>query len=267
MEKDINSAVDALFGEDLTANDEREMAGLGATKAQMNRAHMQIAKKFANRKVQKAFKNSILRPEEKYLLANKDRLSPEMQKAIADKSAVLREGHYYNRRIVVPSVDKEFSLIDSNVATAPGLKNVTKEGYIDPGTSFQVERLKLSVAYHATNTNPDEQIYTNALDAETGGTTPLTIPAAILNADVEFLIGSRVIHKDSVSRFFRDSLSVASKIQGSDDSFRLKRPELVADNQTLQVRLIFPKNVTAPTGNWFLSADWFGSSIRIAGQA
>jgi len=213
-------------------------------------------------KAKRIFQYSLLRPGQKYLVSMRDHLDEQTKRDIETNAARFIEKDFYLRTKLATGTNQE--LVFASESELVGVRNVDK-AVLSSTTPCVITALKLSYAYHATSAEPAEQQYTNAMDAETGGTTPLVIPAALLNGEVEFSQDGKPFFKCPVKRFFREALSVGSAVEGIYDVVRIK-PQLVKKGAPVQVEIRYAKNlagsaIALPANNHFIEVRWFVDTV------
>jgi len=255
------TVVDSLLG----IEDDMVLAGLAEQIGKMPAHQAKTAiRRFANRKVKKAFQNSLLTRGQRYLVASSSKLPKQIQTDISEGNSTFEAKDHYIRKQLTGGTNQE--LIISSESESVGQRSVDKANlsHVSPTV---ITKIRLAYAYDASDTDPGNKRYTNAQDAETGGSSPTNVPLAFLNGEVEFSAGGKTFYKGPVKRFFRDSLSVSGQVEGASDSVEIK-PQLVLPGQTVQVEIRYALDsagsaIALDSGKHFCEVRWFTDVVKI----
>lgn len=212
---------------------------------------------------------STLGREAKFLLSKRKELDVDVNRDIQEGKLRFRPADLYFRKLISSGgsnstiIDFIQAQDDMSVGTRNMQGNVIPQGHI-----FTIGAVKLAYAYNNTpNDNPAQQLYTNAMDAETGGSTPIAIPAGLLNGEVTFRVNGAVLFSLPIKRFFRESLSVGVGVEGVNDALKLETPIILKKGDTISLSVNYAAAVTPSGANdrHFLEFRLMGLSIAPRG--
>ncbi len=264
MNEEFLDKVDMLSGA-LGATDEYENAidemSIGALvkKGVISPTAAKTVTKTVNASVRRRMLNSTLTRDQRFLLSQSDKLPIDAKIAWARKESQFTLKDVYFRRKLSGGGAQE-SLVKASDIEEVGIQNLQGNALPD-GENMVVSAIKLAYAYNASSTDPRIQAYTNAMDAETAGSSPVVIPPAILNGEIEIRTeGTRVL-KLPVKRFFREGLSVGVGVEGGSDSVQLPSPILLKAKQSFEIILWSANGIVLPANNHFFEVRLMGTGI------
>lgn len=221
-----------------------------------------VANAVANKKANQVIANTMLTPGHRYLLAqNTNKVLPnDIRDSIRKGTArFVVDRKYFRKQITAGSADE---LVKSSENEIVGVRNI-QEGVLSDISPVAITAIKVAYGFSSTLTEPAQINYTNAQDAETGGTVPVSVPAAFLNGELEFLneTTGEVFLRCPVKNFFREGLSVSGQVEGGADSVAIK-PQLFQPKNKIQVKLrtaktLADQTIQFPTGNHFIEVQFF----------
>jgi hypothetical protein len=265
---DLSEVVNQLSGveTEITQADDIVLDGLGRVmKLQLNPAQKLAVNSYANLKVQQAFKSSVTTPGQRYLVSKASELSEQSKKNIFSGKSEFIEREYYLRRKLSAATDGIQKFIEPSDRKVTGIQNYN-EDKLSESEDTVISAIKLSYGFSASVTaNADDIAYSNSVDAETGGSSPVTVPNGILNGEVEILVNDKIAYSGSIKRFFRDSLSVCVGVEGSADAVQLRKPLLVKKGENIQVIIRASKNAAVThnaTNNHYMEVKFFCDAVK-----
>lgn len=197
--------------------------------------------------VQKKVLASTASRAQRFIMGKAASLDVQVRKDIISGNNQFEELDIYLRSEIVGG--NTTSLIKASNQSKVGITNLNGNA-LPVGTAAAIEKLKISYGTDtATTPNPANVVYTNAMDAETAGSTPTAIPTAFINGEVEVKVNNTVKLRVPVKRFFRESLSVGTGVEGLNDCLTLKTPILVQGGERLEVTLLSADGLTLPTAS------------------
>jgi hypothetical protein len=248
---------------DMTPEESRLLDGLG----QMVRLNLSPGQKlavnaYANQKANQVISNTLTTPGMRYLLAqnNNNALPAEIRNDIRKgKARFVVDRKYFRKQVGAGSADE---LVKHSENEITGVRNIN-EGVLSDIAPVAISAIKVSYGFGGVGTEPANIAYTNASDAETGGTIPVAVPAALLNGELEFLNDTtgEVFLRCPVKNFFRDGLSVSGQVEGKMDALQIK-PQLFQPKHKIQVKLrtartLLDQPIAFPVGNHFIEVQFF----------
>jgi hypothetical protein len=250
----------AFDGED--SFDEKVLGAL-QQKGKITQEQRKIMARHANAKVQARLKESILSPGQRFLIAESGRLDRQSQLDIAARKSRFELMDIYFRRELTGS-GGIFEVNKPNDNMIVGIQNI-QSNKLEPGQNMALESIKLAYGYSADGggqiTTPAGILYTNALDAETAGTAPLAIPAALLNGEIEVRIEGNKVVRLPIKKFFRESFSVGVGTEGMTDVVKFNTPILWKENTPILCQIHYAQGLNLPTGGkHFLEVRLMGAA-------
>lgn len=214
--------------------------------------------KVVNSSVKRRLLNSTYTRDQRFLLSQAGKLGIDTKIAWArGESQFTLKDLYFRRRLQGGAQE---SLVKASDIEEVGVQNVQGNS-LPEGQNMVVSAMKIAYAYHASDANPRTQAYTNAMDAETAGSSPVVIPAAILNGEIEFRTEGTTVLRLPVKRFFRESFSVGVGVEGGADSVQLPAPVFLKSKQAFEIILWCTNGIALPANNHFLEVRLMGSGL------
>lgn len=252
---------------DITKEESDLLDGLGQmVKLQLNPQQKLAVNAYANQKANQVISNSLTTPGQRYLLAqNNNAALPAEVRTDIRKGRVrfVVDRKYFRKQI---TADSAAELVKASENEIVGVRNI-QEGVLSDIAPVAISAIRVAYGFSTSITEPASINYTNAQDAETGGTVPVTVPAAFLNGELEFLneTTGEVFLRCPVKNFFRDGLSVSGQVEGKLDAVQIK-PQLFQAKNKIQVKLRTAKTladqaIPFPTGNHFIEVQFFCDSF------
>lgn len=214
--------------------------------------------KVVNASVKRRLLTSTLTRDQRFLMSQTGKLPIDNKVDIASGKAQFTLMDKYLRKQLAGGNQQELVLSAENDEV--GLKNFDGNALAN-GENMVVSGIKLSYAYSASSTDPKAQIYTNAMDAETAGSSPLAVPAAFINGEIEFRVEGTSVLRLPVKKFFRESLSVGVGVEGGADTVQLPSPILLKARQAFSIVIHGANGVALPANNHFVEVRLMGSGI------
>lgn len=249
----------ALSATDFTENVYDEVSIGALVKAgKITPAAKKDVAKVVNASVKRRLYNSTLTRGQRFLVSQVGKLPIDNKVDIAEgKAQFTLVDKYVRRQLSGGNMQK---IVQSSDTEEVGRQNFAGDK-LSNSENMAIEAMKLSYAYHASSTDVRAQAYTNAMDAETAGSSPLAIPAAFLNGEVELQIEGSTVLRLPVKRFFRESLSVGVGVEGGLDSVQLPAPIVLKANQAFSILIHGANGQTLPANNHFVEVRFMGTGI------
>lgn len=266
----LENAIDSLAGYSaMSGIDEENVLGgyLGQLVAagKMTKEAAVKVKRATNATVRAKALHSTMSKEQLFLFSQTPKLKEQIKVDVVKGRNMWEMMHLYKATQV--SGGGSVDLLKPDERIAKGICNLSNRK-LPVNSAMALGKIKLSYAFLAdvinATTDPGRATYTNAKDAETAGTAPLPIPPAILNGEVELVIGNQSRLTLPCSRFFRESLSVGIAVEGKFDAVELDNPILIQGGEDIQVRLHFAEGqtfTTNATSNHFIKVDLMGIGV------
>lgn len=204
----------------------------------------------------------------KFLIAKRASLPVDIQTSILKGSGKLINASYYSRkRLGLGGNNQMQPLIEQKDDLYTGRTNIPN-GKLENGVAMSIAYVMLNYGFNADSVDaPESQDYTNARLVETDGTPAFTIPAGILNGELEILIDSKTWGmKVPIKDFFRDGISVQSSLSRNTFAYRLPSPLIWTGNQIIQANITLADALPAGDGSvnrHFMEVVLMGAAIKI----
>lgn len=260
---DFEKQIDTIMGlasiDD--SNDDAIIEGLGRrVRSPFNPQQKQAVKNFAAEKSRTSLLSSVQSSSQRYMLAKTGELDKQVQADISSGKARFVTDQLYIRKKLDATTIQMLKTADVEKL---GTRNINSNRLISK--NIAVNAIKLAYGFSASVTaDPANIAYTNAMDAETAGSSPLAIPTAFINGEVEILIEGTQVLRLPVKRFFREGFSVGTGVEGTHDALHLESPILIKENQTIDIIIKCADGVAITmdsTNNHYVEVNLFGASL------
>jgi len=258
MDNDNLDTIMGIAGVEYDQNSDQELEGLGQRIRQPFSVQQKgVIKKFTEQKKRQALLQSTASRGQRHMLAKVSSLDQQVQSDVAAGRCKFVLLDYYFRRAIVAGTNE---LIKASDIQKVGISNFDKNR-VPAGINIDVTHIALAYAYSATSVTPAEVSYTNASDAETGGTSPLSIPAAIINGEVIIKVDGGEVVNLPVKKFFRDGLSVTASLDKNVNAVELSTPVLIPQNAMIEAIVKCADGIALPANYHFFEVRLIGEGI------
>ena len=251
-------AIMGISGVEYDTNSDQELEGLGQKIRQPFSIQQKgVIKKFAAKKTRDTLLQSTASKGQRHMLAKISSLDQQVQADVAAGRAKFVLLDYYFRRSVTTGTNE---LIKASDIQKVGISNFDKNR-VPAGINIDVTHIALAYGYSGTSVTAAEVAYSNAQDAETGGTSPVSVPMAVLNGEIIIKVDGGEVANLPVKKFFRDGLSVTGSLDKSVNAVELSTPILIPQNSMIEAILKCADGIAIGSNYHFLEVRLIGEGI------
>lgn len=267
IDDDLDGVENNLMGvsdDDLGAvfNSRLAKKGLPAMNPAQTKSAVQVTKQVAVKSIEKANKGNTYTRTQRFLNANINALDADTKEELLKGNLQNQDTEFYLRRKLAAGAGAIIPLLETSSVRKCGVTNFDK-AHLPNLMNFVLGRVRLGYYFaKSAAENEGDGIYMNSFNPGTPG----SIPAAILNGELEIQQNGAPIVSMPIRRFFNlSAMPMSNGVGGASDTVQLEALKLIKAGQPIDISIRLAEGVALPVGNHMFEVCLTGVATRRRG--